>query len=109
MQTDSFSLFNAIVNTSCTAEKRLIIDLAAAREAYDKYEIHDIWWVDTISNIADAFTKPGSNNNLEALLDTGKFDHDILEWVLCNSETNDDKDLVSETNDKTGKLPSDQH
>lgn len=69
MLMDSASHFNVIGKTSGTTEKRLMIELAATREAYDRCEIDEIGWVDTASNIVDEFIKARSNIQLEKLLD----------------------------------------
>lgn len=50
-----------------------MIDLAAGREAYERFEIDDIGWVATNANIADPFTKTGRNLELEKLVETGRF------------------------------------
>lgn len=42
MLTDSKSLFDVLPKNSTTTEKRLMIDIAAAREAYKQFEISDI-------------------------------------------------------------------
>lgn len=43
MPTDSTSLFNVTIRSSKTWEQRLMIDLVAAREAFDRREIYGIW------------------------------------------------------------------
>lgn len=57
MLTDSRSLFDVITKHSSTSEKRLMIDIAAAREGYPKLEISDIGLVQREHNEADAFIK----------------------------------------------------
>lgn len=59
-----------------------MIDLAAAQEAYDNYEIDYMGWNPTTENIADAFTKMGTNKCLEEFLDSGVFGQDISQWVV---------------------------
>lgn len=58
MLTDSESLFKCIVKSTTTTEKRLMIDIEAAREAYCKQEISDIGWIRYEDNPADGLTKP---------------------------------------------------
>ena len=81
MVTDSMSLFKVIVNASTTTEKRLMIDIRAAREAYEKHEIEHLGWVKSERNIADGLTKLGRCNALEELLNTGRIDTSADKWV----------------------------
>lgn len=57
MLTDSKGLFDVITKHSMTSERRLMIDLLAARQAYARMEISDIGLGRTHNNPADAFTK----------------------------------------------------
>lgn len=70
MLTDLISLFNIIIRTLRTTEKRLLIDLPAARAAYEKI-FDDTGWVKTIDNLADAFTEMTISNAL------GKFTYTV--------------------------------
>ena len=75
------SLFEVIVNASTTTEKRLMIDIRAAREAYEKHEIEHLGWVKSERNIADGLTKLGRCNALKELLNTGRIDTSSDKWV----------------------------
>ena len=57
MHTNSESLFKTIVKSTTTTEKRLMIDIQAARNAYAKQEIGDVGWIRTEENQADGLTK----------------------------------------------------
>lgn len=48
--TDSETLFNEIIRNASTTEKRLMIDMKAAREAYNNSIIDDITWSQGNSN-----------------------------------------------------------
>ena len=82
MFTDSKSLFDTITKSSTTAEKRLMIDVAALREAYRRKEISDIGFVRTEFNPADAFTKRGKCRALDHLIKKGKCDFPIEQWII---------------------------
>lgn len=56
MYTDRKSLFDVISKGSRTAEKRLMLDLFMAREAFKKRKISNIGLVRSGDNVADALT-----------------------------------------------------
>ena len=66
MLADSLSLFRVIVNSSVTTEKRLMIDIRAARESNEKSEFEFLGWIKSQTNLADGFTKLG---HFQALAD----------------------------------------
>ena len=69
MLSDSKSLFDVITKSTCTSEKRLMIDISAVREAYGKQEISDVGFVTTKNNPADAFTKITYCEALQSIID----------------------------------------
>lgn len=85
--TDSKSLFDTIVKNSFISEKRLMIDVQAAREAYQKLEISDIGHISGPDNPADGLTKPQPCPALTKLLTTGIADHPINQWVIRNNKS----------------------
>jgi hypothetical protein len=64
MYTDSQSLFDFISKGSMTAERRLPIDIALARERFDRKWISRIALLASLDNLADALTKPWSSGGL---------------------------------------------
>ena len=81
MFTDSRSLFDIITKASSTKEKRLMIDLTASREGYEKNEISDIGLVRSEHNPADGLTKIGKCPALEQLMHNNcKFP--IEQWIV---------------------------
>lgn len=70
MLIDSLSLFKFLLNASTTTEKRLMIDIRAAREAYEKIEIRHVGWVRSEDNLANGVKKPGKCQALEDVLTT---------------------------------------
>lgn len=56
--TDSFSLYECMVKLGTTKEKRLMIDVMAIRESYERRELSEIRWINGNDNPADAMTIP---------------------------------------------------
>lgn len=82
--TDSRSLYDCLVKLGTTKEKRLMIDIMALREAYERSELMDIRWIDRRDNPADAMTKSGPNDALEALINTNELELRVQRWVHRN-------------------------
>ena len=68
--TDSYSLYECLIKLGTTKEKRLMIDIMALRQSYERREITEIRWIDGTDNPADAMTKATPNRALERLIDT---------------------------------------
>ena len=82
MITDSQALFRVVVRSSTTTERRMMIDLRAAREAYCAQEIDDIGWVESCDNPADGLTKAKKCETLIELMDTGIWSGEVRQWVV---------------------------
>ncbi|KAI0994748.1 hypothetical protein K3495_g13432 [Podosphaera aphanis] len=67
---DSFSLFECPVKLGTTREKRLMIDIKALRQVYERRDIAEIIWITGESNPADALTKYEGNQALEQLINS---------------------------------------
>lgn len=65
---DFESLSKIIVNSIVTIERRLMIDVNAAREAYVNNETSGIGWITTKNNVADNLPNLGKCDPLEILL-----------------------------------------
>ena len=68
--TDSYSLYECLVKLGTTKEKRLMIDIMALRQSYERREISEVRWIHGDDNPADALTKASPNRALEHLIDT---------------------------------------
>ncbi|KAI1000125.1 hypothetical protein K3495_g8067 [Podosphaera aphanis] len=79
--TDSFSLYNCLVKLGTTREKRLMIDIIAIRQSYEKRELTKIRWINGNDNPADAMTKANPNKALQKFVDTNKLNIRIEGWV----------------------------
>lgn len=82
MLTDSKQLFDAITRSTRTKERRLMIDIAAAKESFEKREISDLGLVSTQHMLADCLTKVMHPNQLLQVVSSGKLEHDIEKWVI---------------------------
>lgn len=79
--TDSYSLYQCLVKLGTTQEKRLIIDIMALRESYERRELQEIRWINGEDNPADAMTKINCNDALKRFLDTNQLDVRVEGWV----------------------------
>ncbi|EED15826.1 conserved hypothetical protein [Talaromyces stipitatus ATCC 10500] len=70
--TDSYSLYECLTKLGTTKEKRLMIDLMALRQSYERREIDEIRWIHGDDNPADAFTKSNPNKALQDLVEYNK-------------------------------------
>jgi len=81
MCTDSFSLYQCLVQLGTTAEKRLMIDLMALRQSYEERELDEVRWIAGGDNPADAMTKGSPNPALEKLVSTNQLIVRVEGWV----------------------------
>ena len=70
--TDSYSLYECLVKLGTTNEKRLMIDIIALRQSYERREIAEIRWINGKDNPADAMTKASPNRALGDLLNSNE-------------------------------------
>lgn len=85
IRTDSKQMFDVITKASSTTERRLMIDIAAARQAYELEEISNIGLVRSEHNIADGLTKPKFCKALGNLLKTGMDLNPVEQWIIRTS------------------------
>ena len=62
--TDSYSLYECLVKLRTTKEKRLMIDIIALRQSYERRELTEVRWINRQDNPADAMTKATPNKIL---------------------------------------------
>ena len=77
MCTDLYSLYKCLVKLGTTNEKRLIIDIMALRQSYERREIAEIRWINGEDNPADALTKAALNCALQRFLNS----NELSIWV----------------------------
>lgn len=82
MLTDSESLFRVIIKSSITTEKKLMVDVRAAREAYHKVEIGDVGWIRSTENLVDGLKKFAKCKALTACLESRIITTSVEQWVI---------------------------
>lgn len=87
MLTDSKCLFDVITKCSTCREKRLLIDIAVVKEAYQKQEISQVGHVFSDQNPADALTKIGNCPALNSILETGQLHLEVNQWVVRSPDS----------------------
>jgi len=80
--TDSKALFDIISKGSRTSEKRMMLDIAAAREGFRDKIISDIGFVRSSYNLADGLTKPMQQASLQSVLKSGKLTARAEQWII---------------------------
>jgi hypothetical protein len=75
MFTDSQALFNVLTRNKTTTERRLMVDVAAAMQAYHSNKFSNVGLITSYHNPADGLTKVGCNPALAGLLCTHSIDH----------------------------------
>ena len=80
--TDNKSLFDVISKGSRTSEKRMMLDIAAAREGFRDKVISDIGFVRSSKNLADGLTKPMNQSRLKEVLETGYLEVSPEQWII---------------------------
>lgn len=81
MCTDSFSLYECLVKLGTTKEKRLMIDIMALRQSYERRELAEVRWIEGDSNPADAMTKSKPNKCLGHLVSDNRLEIRVRGWV----------------------------
>ncbi|POS82721.1 hypothetical protein EPUL_004120, partial [Erysiphe pulchra] len=93
--TDSFSLYECLVKLGSTKEKRLMIDIMAIRESYERREISEIRWINGLDNPTDAMTKVNPTNALRQIVDSNELRVRVEGWVertdFCQTKDNKKK------------------
>ncbi|KAJ9134826.1 hypothetical protein NKR19_g8517 [Coniochaeta hoffmannii] len=79
--TDSYSLYECLVKLGTTKEKRLMIDIMAIRQSYQRRELHEVRWINGANNLADPFTKATPNKALEGFIDNNQVTVRVEGWV----------------------------
>lgn len=79
--TDSYSLYECLVKLGTTKEKRLMIDIMAIRQSYERRELQEVRWISGLDNPADAMTKANLNKSLESFINTNELSVRVEGWV----------------------------
>lgn len=79
--TDSFSLYECMVKLGTTKEKRLMIEIMAIRQSYERRELSEIRWINGNDNPADTMTKSSPTKALEQILNSNTLRVRVEGWV----------------------------
>ena len=82
--TDNKSLFDVISKGSRTSERRLMLDVAAAREGFKVGDISNIGLVRSERNIADGLTKHMAQATLRNLIEFGIHVPEPVQWIITS-------------------------
>jgi len=82
MLTDSRQMFDIMTRASQKTEKRLMIDLAAARDACNKQETSNVGLFKSEHDIADGLTKHGLCLALNEVLKTSVDKNPVQQWIF---------------------------
>lgn len=105
MFTDSKTLFDVITKNTTTTEKRLMIDIKAVRESYERMELSDVAWIRSENNPADALTKVKENAVLNHIVDKQVVDHEVEQWVIRSSASDSEvTPMHASTKEKAGNV-----
>lgn len=80
--TDSKELFDSVTKGQQTTEKRLMIDIIAARESYKSKGITQIGLIGSATNPADGLSKVNDNGSLLDLMDSGVDKCPVEQWII---------------------------
>ena len=75
-------MFDIISKGSLTSEKRIFLDIYAARQVYEAQEISNIVLVRSSHNLADGLTKPKVQAALDQLLTTAYHKPKVEQWII---------------------------
>lgn len=81
MHTDSKQQFDVVTRGSHPTEKRLMIDIAAARQAYKRHDLAKVALATSEHNVADGLTKPRTCTALDYMLKAGVDSTPLEQWV----------------------------
>jgi hypothetical protein len=82
MLTDSKQLLDAISHSTQTKEKRLLIDIAASKQSFERHEISDLGLVAERDMLADCLTKVMEPTQLMSALESGFLRHEIKQRII---------------------------
>ena len=78
---DLYSLYKCLVKLGTTKEKRLIINIMALRQSYERQELFEIRWINSLNNPANAITKANLNKAFKTFVNTNTLRVRIEGWV----------------------------
>jgi hypothetical protein len=96
---DFKSLYDCLIRLKITVEKRLMIDVMALRQSYERREITEVKWINESNNPADSMIKVESSTALKTVIDTNRVRLSSVKWVERTNQTDEKKKTrLDETN-----------
>jgi hypothetical protein len=86
--TNSLFFYECLVKLGTTKEKKLIINIIAIRQAYERQEMRNIRWINNRNNPADAMIKGTLNHAFKELINTNRLILRLQEWIKRDNKTN---------------------
>lgn len=80
--TDSNQVFDVLTRAKYTTEKRLMVDIAAARQAYNERIISNIGLIRSEYNLAGSLTKSDGNKAIINVLQANKLCHPVEQFII---------------------------
>ena len=80
--TDTKPLFDIISKSNRTSEKRILLDIRAAREGYENRDVSNIRLARSSANLADGLTEEEMQIEFFHLLKSAKHIVDCEQWIL---------------------------
>ena len=84
--TDSYSLYECLVKLRTTKEKRLMINIIALRQSYERRELTEVQWINRQDNPVDIMTKATLNKMLQKFLNNNEITVRLKGWVKRGEE-----------------------
>jgi hypothetical protein len=81
LRTDSLAFFKTLTQASVPRERRLALDIALLKEAWQREEISRISFVRSAHNAADCCTKAGGSGAVQRIMRTGLDMAPVEQWV----------------------------
>jgi hypothetical protein len=85
--TNSLSLYECLIKLGTIKEKRLIINIMAIRQTYERQKMRNIRWINNRNNPADAITKGTPNHAFKKLINTNRLILRLQGWIKRDNKT----------------------
>lgn len=102
--TDSYSLFNLVVQSSTTTDRRLMIDIQAGRDAHKERSIDNMGWVKSDGNLADGLNEINKPDLIKLVMHTVRLDKVADQWVICTPLSGAHNTPTNSTNPSDGTI-----
>lgn len=84
LMNDSLSLFDVLTKSTTTTEKTLMIDSQTIKDSYQKLELNNVAFLQSICILTDSLSKMKQSHFLSKVLSTSVIGHPIEQWMIRN-------------------------